>query len=75
MSSRKDITTAIKRRDSISIRKMAQRAQKEETRMFLNLLADIVERDLRAMKKSLSQKRAARLRACNKTLLRLPSES
>lgn len=47
MISRKDIYSAVRRRDGITIRKMALQAQKEETRMFLSLLADLVERDLK----------------------------
>jgi hypothetical protein len=52
MPSSKDIFTAIERRDSGGLRRMAQRAQKEETRMFLSLLADVVEQDLKKLKKS-----------------------
>jgi hypothetical protein len=47
MTSRIDIDDAIRNRDPITLRKMAQRAEKLETRMFLNLLADFLERDLK----------------------------
>jgi hypothetical protein len=52
LTSRKDIGNAIRNRDAITLRKMAQRAQKQETRMLLNLLADFVERDLMKAKKA-----------------------
>lgn len=45
MGSGKDLHTAIERRDSATLRKMAQTAQKETTRMFLNLLADFLDQD------------------------------
>ena len=38
----KDIQTAIEQRDATVLRKMAEEAQKE-TRMFLNLLAGIID--------------------------------
>jgi hypothetical protein len=52
MTSRNDIDHAIRNRDGITLRKLAERAQKQETRMFLNLLADFVERDLKESKKT-----------------------
>jgi hypothetical protein len=54
MTSREDLYTAIKRHDKVSIRKIAQGAQKEETRMFLNLLADFVEQDIKKLKTATS---------------------
>jgi ribosomal protein S7 len=52
MTSRKDIDTAIKRHDNAALRKMAQAAHKDETRMVLDLLADFVEQDLKKLKKT-----------------------
>jgi hypothetical protein len=52
MTSRNDIDNAIRNRDGITLRKMAKRAQKLESRMFLNLLADFLERDLKKAKKA-----------------------
>ena len=52
MTSRKDIEAAIQCRDNVTLRKMAQREEKEETRMLLNLLADVVEANLKILKKT-----------------------
>ena len=52
MTSRIDIDDAIRNRDAITLRKMAQRAHKLETRMFLNLLADFLDRDLKKANKA-----------------------
>ena len=46
------IANAIKRRDHGAIRKIAERAKSQETRTFLNLLADFVERDLERLEES-----------------------
>jgi hypothetical protein len=52
MASQNEIDNAIRNRDSIALRKMAQRAPRLETRIFLNLLADFVERDLKKLEKA-----------------------
>jgi hypothetical protein len=52
MFSEKDIDSAIKQYDSIALRKMAQQAPKEETQLFLNLLADFVDRAVNKLQKT-----------------------
>jgi hypothetical protein len=46
MTSQRDrVNTAIRRRDSITLRKIAQKTWKQEDRNVLAFLADLVERD------------------------------
>ena len=52
MTSRKDIHAAIQRRGEATLRQMAQRVEQEQTRMFLDLLTDFVERDVKTLKKA-----------------------
>ena len=52
MGSGENIHRAIKRRDSMALRKMAEQARQETTRLFLHLLADLIERDLKRLKKT-----------------------
>jgi len=47
-----DINIAIERHNHTALRQMAQREQKEETRMLLYLLADFVERAPKELKKA-----------------------
>ena len=57
MDIREDIDTAIKEHDHATLRQIAQREQKEETRMLLYLLADLVERDLGDLSRPRNQSR------------------
>lgn len=41
-----DIHTAVARRDSTAIRRLAERARRKEVEMFLCLVAEMVEREL-----------------------------
>ena len=52
----KDIHTLIQRHDSAALRTMAETAQKQETRMFLALLAEMIDQQ---RKKSMRWKRTA----------------
>jgi ribosomal protein S7 len=56
MPGEKDIHTMIDRRDSVALRRMAEEARKPETRMFLALLAEMIDQQ---RKKSMRLKRTA----------------
>jgi len=56
MTRGEEIQTAIERRDATTMRRMAEGAQKEETRMFLSLLAGMISQQL---KKTTQLKRTA----------------
>ncbi len=51
-----ELQTAIERRDAATLHKMAEEARKEETRMFLDLLAGMLDQQ---PKKSTQLKRTA----------------
>ncbi len=43
MTWEQELHSTIERRDATALRKMADEAQKEQTRLFLNLLAGMIE--------------------------------
>ena len=56
MTRGEEILTAIERRDATTLRKMAEEARKQETRIFLNLLAGMIDQQPR---KSMQLERTA----------------
>jgi hypothetical protein len=46
MARGKDIHTAIELRDAAALRRMAEQAQRQETQIFLKLLAGMIDRNL-----------------------------